>query len=310
MKKTLFFAAVLALALSACGGGSSSAPVAEQSPVAAQSQVPVTMGNKLAVTQTARESNGPYAIPEQLVPQAVAQAVPERVLPEQRIPSLTWSTITPAKPRSIGDILRDMAKVYPIGNTDLNRLAFGADTIDKLRSESLVAGDSSQYLQTVKYLCDYEVRRSYTEWLINDGQHATPDEQRAKGVERDAAARDCRTAGDTLSLVELAVEATKPLALPVDHALQKIPASPAPDALEPGFVAEKTAAMERIQLHQARVQAVLGTSTPERDRRLNCLIDGLNRQLDAWRNSFSYGEVRGKIDQINAEYQARLQAAQ
>lgn len=339
--KTPLSALALALLLAACGGGGggSDGPIVPSSPASDSSSIPEapSVGESVGATSSAstssssesssavtgqpaqgasESSSAPYAVPPmpaQSTPTPIPDlGTPAQVLPDQKAPrlvSVPWSTMTPVKPRPIGDILRSMAQVYAIGNADLLRLAFGADQIEKMRSGSLVAGDTAQYLQLVKYQCDYEVRREYTEWLINAGQHATPDEQKAKGAERDAAAVDCRTAGDTLSQTELEAEAPKPLALPVDHALGKLPPPPAPGAPSDAFQSERDGAMGRIRMNHDRAQVALGSGSPERDRRLNCLIDGLNKQLDAWRNSYSYDEVRVKIDVINAEYQTRLQAA-
>lgn len=294
-------ALILSLALAACGGGGGSdgapAPEAiqrttETSPPA--DSTPSTGSSSSSEVVSATITDTP---PQSSVGGSSSSAAP-----------VAWSNLTPSTPRSSGDILRSMASVYPVGNTDLLRLAFGADQILKIRSESMTAGDSSQYLKVVKYLCDYEVRRDYTEWLINDGQHATVEEQRDHGNARDAAAKDCQTAGDTLSEVELAVEATKPLALPVDHALTTNPAPPpspsTPFSLQEwrGFQAD---VIGKIELNQQRARAALGQDVMN-DRRLNMLIDGLNQQANAWRNSQSLEEVRGKIDEINAKYQAQL----
>lgn len=308
MKNSLFLAALLSLALSACGGGGGggSAPEVTQ-PEPIDSTVAVNLGNEQAPATSESSSSSEAA-------SSVASSSSSSVVASSSSSSsaapVTWSTITPAKALSAGDIIRTMAARYPADGAGkfLGTLATFTDGIDVTRSTQMVAGDTSQYIKVVQDLCKQEAMSAKAEALMKIAP--TPALPAADAAAFLAQYNDCNTIDGTgLSDVELAVAAQAAQKVPLDPNLAKLPPPPAPDAQEWAFLSEKDDAMGRIQMNRARAQAALGGGTPERDRRLNCLIDGLNKQEDAWRNSYSYSEVRAKIDVINAEYQTRLQAA-
>lgn len=247
----------------------------------------------------------PTLLPQE-APQPIAQMIPSRVLPDQKTPlSLTTAQM----------ILTMAAdpQYNPTAYTDILRLASAAERFTQWRDTAMVSGSREDYLKAVKGLCEYEAFRTFTGWAMTTGQHATVAEQQARGLQRGAEMQDCQTAGETLTDAELATAAAGEIRTPVPTSLDLNPvpvkpsAAPTPDfQTSAAFDSEKEDAMGRIQSHLDAVNRADYRGDVIAQRRSTIIADIMLQQLDAWRNSFTYAEVRSKIDRINALGQTRL----